>query len=473
MGSIPSNQPNLSEEEALESVANLNIAYNGLNVFFKYKGVGDYISPPDLPLKIYDPITSSCVDQYDANGDIIIDPHGYGWLQRCERSGVYSHAQAQGYVEENSFNVYVPYAADFGGEGQPSNTTSIITYNALSTPALVHEVGHNFRLWHTQSGYLQGINQNTCERNENCEHVTRDVSDSNYNANDRGDFVVDTAAVPDFVFEFCYRNGYYDPVYDLILDECIVSGNAVCFQDPDYDSLAYFDEFCNYISGSRDCQDVEYVILESDWKNFMSYSPNLCKDNFTVGQEIRMRETIANDSGGRFSDAETSIATLYEPYKGSYYFAGPNLPVSEKPLLQPGFDYEFIECSGYYPQPLGYNENFSYNPLHRISGFYADEQDYGAITHPNHSAIRIEQVEIALGHTNVQKCYNNFNKSPKGGKYTKFNDGVFNTNVTIQVMDSLQINNPNMIDNLQPGLYSIEKEYDNGAKEETVIIKGN
>lgn len=40
-------------------------------------------------------------------------------------------------------------------------------------------------------------------------------------------------------------------------------------------------------------------------------------------------------------------------------------------------------------------------------------------------------------------------------------------------MDSLQVNNPNMINNLQPGLYNIEKEYDNGAKQQTVIIKEN
>ncbi|WP_271855523.1 hypothetical protein [Patiriisocius marinus] len=63
--------------------------------------------------------------------------------------------------------------------------------------------------------------------------------------------------------------------------------------------------------------------------------------------------------------------------------------------------------------------------------------------------------------------------NPKGGTYTRFNDGVFNTNVTITEMDSLQVNNPNMINNLQPGLYNIEKEYDNGAKQQTVIIKEN
>ena len=63
--------------------------------------------------------------------------------------------------------------------------------------------------------------------------------------------------------------------------------------------------------------------------------------------------------------------------------------------------------------------------------------------------------------------------APGSGRYTKFNDGVFNTNITVQELDSLQINSPNMINNLQPGLYTIEKNYENGAKQETVIIKEN
>lgn len=79
LGQIPLDQPNLTEEIVLEGVANLNLAYNEFNIFFKYRGISDYISPPDLPLKVYDYIENECVDQYDVNGDIIYDPHGYGW----------------------------------------------------------------------------------------------------------------------------------------------------------------------------------------------------------------------------------------------------------------------------------------------------------------------------------------------------------------------------------------------------------
>ncbi len=250
-------------------------------------------------------------------------------------------------------------------------------------------------------------------------------------------------------------------------------GNAACVQDSEYSRYAFFDENCDYITGSSDCQGTLYVITPEDLRNFMLYSPNLCKDNFSIGQAIRIRETINNDSNGDFLAAETAISALYEPYKGTYYQGGPLLPASENPLFQPGFDYWFVACNGSFPQPADYDENFSYNLQNKIAHYTKYEEDYTAIIHPNHTAIKIKQVEIALGYLNIQKCYNNFNMAPGSGRYTKFNDGVFNTNITVQELDSLQINSPNMINNLQPGLYTIEKNYENGAKQETVIIKEN
>ncbi|MBA3985412.1 MAG: hypothetical protein H0X63_02290 [Flavobacteriales bacterium] len=55
----------------------------------------------------------------------------------------------------------------------------------------------------------------------------------------------------------------------------------------------------------------------------------------------------------------------------------------------------------------------------------------------------------------------------------KFNDGVFNNNVTVTEKDSLQINNTNLIDNLDNGLYVINKNYCDGTQEQVVVLKGN
>jgi hypothetical protein len=68
-------------------------------------------------------------------------------------------------------------------------------------------------------------------------------------------------------------------------------------------------------------------------------------------------------------------------------------------------------------------------------------------------------------------CYDNFNKSASFGSITQFNDGVFNTNVTILSQDSTQINNPNLIDDLNPGLYVIDKNFEDGTQQQSVIQK--
>ena len=39
--------------------------------------------------------------------------------------------------------------------------------------------------------------------------------------------------------------------------------------------------------------------------------------------------------------------------------------------------------------------------------------------------------------------------------------------------DSLQINNPNLIDNLQQGLYMIDKNFEDGSIQQTIILKEN
>ncbi len=45
--------------------------------------------------------------------------------------------------------------------------------------------------------------------------------------------------------------------------------------------------------------------------------------------------------------------------------------------------------------------------------------------------------------------------------------------INIQPQDSTAINNPQLIQNLQPGLYKIDKVYDNGAVDQTIILKDN
>jgi hypothetical protein len=55
----------------------------------------------------------------------------------------------------------------------------------------------------------------------------------------------------------------------------------------------------------------------------------------------------------------------------------------------------------------------------------------------------------------------------------QFNDNIPSTNVTITPKDSLQINNPNLILNLENGLYNIKKQFNDGTIEERIILKQN
>jgi hypothetical protein len=189
-----------------------------------------------------------------------------------------------------------------------------------------------------------------------------------------------------------------------------------------------------------------------------------------------MREAIIEDEYGLFSDSETTVSSLYEPYKGEYYVAGPEPDPHTQPLFQPGFDYIFLACScenqdGYdcVNGPCDFDENGFQSYTIIVKTVDKDETDYNSITHPNHSSIYIAQ----LNDIGNRRCYDNFNKSASFGTVTKFNDGVFNTNVTVMPQDSTQINNANLIEDLNPGLYVIDKAYQDGSNSQSVILKEN
>jgi len=407
----------LTRDEALNMVADLNIEYNSYNIFFKYYGM-----------------------EVLNNTDYYIAPI-FGGDERILR-----YMEDNGHMQANSFNVYVPYRFEEGGAGYAERNTRNLVINASNVTnekVSVHEIGHNFDLSHTHRNWA----------NSSCERVTRNESDPSYNANVAGDAVTDTAAVPNFRREYCFEQG-------IPPAEC-------------EDFLVYVDESsCQYIGDGDDCGGVLYLISQSDVRNTMSYSYASCRDQFTDGQIVRMREAITNDVNGDFAAAETSVDQLYEPYEGSYYFAGPVLP-EHTPLFQPGFEYRFVECDCNCPAPADYDDiSFSYNDNVVLSQFPKDESNYGSITHPNHSAIQIVHNDPVFM-PQPRKCYDNNNKSPSGGSVTRFNDGTFNTNVTVTPKDSIGINDQHLIQNLQNGLYKIDKTYDDGSTQQTVIQKGN
>lgn len=372
------------------------------------------------------------------NNNIFFKYRGFDFINETDIfiatgiSQIKSYAIANNKVKTDAFNMYIPYQftnPNLTGDAFYRSTFSAVKASMVDTYIPAHEIGHNFNLLHTFHNY----------NNSSCERVTRLETDPLYNADEAGDWITDTDACPTFATGINHNN-------------------------------------CSYTGTETNFYSENFIISEETIRTFMSYisvnSP--CPDSFTVGQKVRVRQAItANPSV--FLPVKTNIEALYEPYIGSYpsYFPHP-LPW-QLPLFQPGFEYHFVECCCEYVQPALYGDTaFSYDTSNIISLIEPTETNYSSIYHPNHSAIKIIEVDNAVSNPQVERCYDNWQSPPIiGGDIVKFNDNVFNANVTITPQDSTSINNPNLIAELAPGLYNIIKTDSNGNNQETVVYKEN
>ncbi len=161
------------------------------------------------------------------------------------------------YVDSTAINIYIPYRfTNFKNNlrgAQVSSRSIAINSFEYNTGILVHEIGHIFDLKHTHRAF----------KGKNCERVTRDEENPNYNANCAGDFVTDTGAMREL-----------------------------------NNNTTYISQDCNYMGQLKDCDGNPYQIGDSEIKNFMSYTLQHCRDRFTIGQAIRAREYIKNDPLG-------------------------------------------------------------------------------------------------------------------------------------------------------------------------------
>lgn len=200
----------LNEQRVLESVQYLNIFYNPVGVYFKYQGWDNFDSPP---IAIREKYNVNCtgnrcknfpfIEPDPCNSPAVEDEFGLSFLSRCERETLWSYATSSGNFNPNAMNVYVPSHGneDFGGAAAGIPANKITTHNGgLTTKTFVHEIGHALGLSHTWSGWSASLPHA-------CEHVTRDPNDlpdpndpfvPYFNANEKGDKVVDTPAMPSF-----------------------------------------------------------------------------------------------------------------------------------------------------------------------------------------------------------------------------------------------------------------------------------
>lgn len=433
-----SNPLTLTQNDLLAAIADWNIYFNEWNIFFKYAGWSEFSTPSNLPKRQY----------VEVNGEYTCltvlgeyDPDGYGHMERCQFMNFWGWASSNGYRDTTMMNVYVPWDSNFGGAAAGIGSNRLILKKSkLISLTAYHELAHCFGIRHTRSTnenvtrdpYLLDANGDPIlDQNGN------PIPNIDYNADIAGDKVIDTAANPGFSYGGTYP---------------------------------YIDGNCEYLSGTeQDSVNEFYVPSPDDVANLMSDAYPCIEKIFTTGQKIRMREVLM---WGMFDNVRRDVSVLYEPYTG-VYGAGSSL-VNQPPTFQPGFDYEFrsctcdnvdgLDCS----TPSEFNVTNFQNNHTLVTSYSKFESNYGAITHPNHTSILIQQ----LDQYGVRRCFDNW-QGAIGGSLTTFVDGVFNNNVIIQPQDSLQINNENLINELPEGLHKIDKNYLDGSTKQNVVLKEN
>ena len=294
-------------EKAKESVALLNSYYKPFNICFNLIGM--------------DTINSTTHHSGSSLG------------------AIYGYAQSHGKVKQDAFNIYAPHELNKGaGVAYLENTIVAITASLVAIGTILpHEIGHCFNLHHT---FGPG---NDRPHPTNCERVTRIISDPEYNADEAGDLVIDTNAVPNFSIEqhsyFAYalldagivstwqdgrdiaynQNGFNGLINAVAIEQALIDYG---FTQTEINFLRYnaakryaYTDNCLYVpDGSindpsvdffKDCGGSAYTITQTDIKNMMASSNSTCGRIFSLGQKIRMHETIVEDYQGRFSAVMT------------------------------------------------------------------------------------------------------------------------------------------------------------------------
>ncbi len=181
------------------------------------------------------------------------------------------HAIGKNAYDENAINIYIRKDVGGGSAAYGDNILFLREEYLYNNPynILAHEIGHSFGLLHTHGGLNKPTAPSCYDPNfaTNCERVTRNSSDPNYNALTHGDKVHDTAADP----------GLFS----------LTTGNqAHCYN---------IDGNCNYVGiNQTDCIGTPYQIDNSVLRNIMSYADVNCATDFTPGQRTRMHYLIEN-----------------------------------------------------------------------------------------------------------------------------------------------------------------------------------
>ena len=414
----------VGENECMNSIMNLNVTYNQFNIFFKYGGityedkdelVGDLwqgqITAPNSPFRpLYD---KKNFHIFILDGDMLS-------------------------LDQTTNTVSV-----IPGYGPLISTTSFYTFAGFNTARVViHEVGHNFYLYHDFKNYGSSFAG---------EHVTRNyvdpLSQTGYNASGSGDQIHDTPATKIWGTDQYNELGIY---HGLDIDANM--------------SLAATNINRLYKTEQPRNNNVMHVHEGHDYESGYYLSP---------GQGKRIRWVLAVDQSAGYhyySDAEIPFEELYKPFETVSFIESTIIRVTDngdgtadvcrnrnvKSRFQKGFNYNF-----YVGDELLAQSNP--NELKELNGFIF-----------SYNKVLLNQYSSTY----------TFDKDPECNRFlicttepfirgTVFSTEILGSmNITVQELNELQVKDPELYNQLLEQYYYILKKVTaSGAEVKTVFYK--
>lgn len=388
-------------DEVMNAIRDLNVNFNQFNIFFKYYGF----------------------DQVNETDYLTI-----------ETNTEYNELIASAYSVPDAINIYIVNGGVIGGAIARAQAFDDNWFIRKWT--LCHEIGHFFGLMHPDFS-----NAPNCE---NVEHAERDPSMPNFNADIKGDRIVDTHA----------------------------AGNM--------SGLHY--NGCDYLGGAVDCLGVPiqpytfpngYHLAGPPMYNMMMAEDieSSCTPFFTPGQGIRMRERITGTFASYYAAMMNSVESLYEPFEYPLVL-GDILSVQDQPgqggaivcrqimynlRFQKGFDYFFTDSD---ENSVTVNVNTQYDHL-ILPNTYLD--------------VTIHQVDPTV----VRQVGFISNKVDRICAFEAYKSGMLystqvlgSMNMTIEELNEIEVNDPDLYKNLMEDYYYILKKMtESGAIQESQFYK--